>query len=41
VRLRVLVDGGSLTQDGAEVPWNGEHGFYEVDPGAGELTWAP
>jgi peptidoglycan/xylan/chitin deacetylase (PgdA/CDA1 family) len=40
VRLRVLVDGGTLTQDGAPVPWDGEEGYYSVDPTKLELTWA-
>jgi peptidoglycan/xylan/chitin deacetylase (PgdA/CDA1 family) len=40
VRLRVLIDGGTLTQDGAAVPWDGVEGFYSVDPTKLELTWA-
>jgi peptidoglycan/xylan/chitin deacetylase (PgdA/CDA1 family) len=38
--LRVTVDGGKLTQKGAELAWD-EHGYYEVSLDAGELTWTP
>jgi hypothetical protein len=38
--LRVTVDGGKLTQSGAELPWNA-HGFYEVALDAGEVSWSP
>lgn len=38
--LRVRVDGGTLTQAGAEVPWD-EHGYYEIALDACELTLAP
>jgi hypothetical protein len=38
--VRVTVDGGTLSQDGAALPWN-EHGFYEVALDAGELTLSP
>lgn len=38
--VRVVVDGGTLTQGGSALPWNG-HGFYEVSLDAGELTLAP
>ena len=38
--LRVRVDGGTLTQAGAEVPWD-EHGYYEIALDARELTLAP
>ncbi len=38
--LRVRVDGGTLTQAGAEVPWD-EHGYYEIALDAGELTLGP
>jgi peptidoglycan/xylan/chitin deacetylase (PgdA/CDA1 family) len=39
VVLRVVIDGGTLTQDGAELGWNGQEGFYPVDPKKLELTW--
>jgi len=35
--LRVTVDGGTLTQAGAPVPWNG-HGYYEIALDAGSLS---
>jgi peptidoglycan/xylan/chitin deacetylase (PgdA/CDA1 family) len=38
--LRVLVGGGTLTQDGEALPWN-EHGFYEVALDTGSVTLAP
>lgn len=38
--VRVTVDGGTLSQGGVPLPWN-EHGFYEVDLDAGELTLTP
>lgn len=38
--LRVTVEGGTLTQDGAELPWV-THGYYEVALDAGSLTWTP
>lgn len=38
--IRVVVDGGTLTQDGEAVPWD-EHGYYEIDLDAGSLTLAP
>ena len=38
--LRVKVDGGTLTQGGATVPWN-DHGYYEIALDAGSLTLAP
>lgn len=38
--LRVVVDGGTLSQDGVNLPWN-EHGFYEVALDAGSLTLTP
>lgn len=41
VRLRVLVDGGTLTQGGTPVVWNGAEGYYPVDPQALSLTWTP
>ena len=39
VRLRVLIDGGTLSQQGDAVPWDGEAGYYAVDPTRLELTW--
>jgi peptidoglycan/xylan/chitin deacetylase (PgdA/CDA1 family) len=38
--LRVKVDGGTLTQGGAPLPWD-EHGYYEIALDAGTLTLAP
>jgi hypothetical protein len=38
--LRVRVDGGTLTQGGAAVPWDG-HGYYEIALDARELTLGP
>jgi peptidoglycan/xylan/chitin deacetylase (PgdA/CDA1 family) len=38
--LRVTADGGTLTQDGAQLPWN-DHGFYEVALDKGSLTLSP
>jgi hypothetical protein len=38
--LRVTVDGGTLTQDGATLPWD-EHGFYEVALDKLSVTLAP
>jgi hypothetical protein len=38
--LRVTVDGGTLSQDGAPLPWN-EHGFYEIALDPGNLTLSP
>lgn len=38
--VRVTVDGGTLSQDGAPLPWN-EHGFYEVALDVGSLTLSP
>lgn len=38
--LRVRVNGGTLTQDGAELPWN-DRGFYEVALDRGSLTLSP
>jgi peptidoglycan/xylan/chitin deacetylase (PgdA/CDA1 family) len=38
--LRATVDGGTLSQFGATLPWNG-HGYYEVSLDAGSLTLAP
>jgi peptidoglycan/xylan/chitin deacetylase (PgdA/CDA1 family) len=36
--LRVRVDGGTLSQNSVDLPWNG-HGFYEVALDAGTLEW--
>lgn len=38
--LRVTVNGGTLTQNGSELPWS-SHGYYEVALDAGELTLLP
>jgi peptidoglycan/xylan/chitin deacetylase (PgdA/CDA1 family) len=38
--LRVTVDGGTLSQGGVPLPWNG-HGYYELTLDAGTLTWTP
>ncbi len=38
--VRVTVDGGTLSQDGAALPWN-DHGFYEVALDPGEVTLTP
>jgi peptidoglycan/xylan/chitin deacetylase (PgdA/CDA1 family) len=38
--LRVKVDGGTLAQAGAPLPWD-EHGYYEVALDAGALTLVP
>jgi len=38
--LRVTVTGGTLTQAGAELPWN-DRGFYEVALDKGSLTLSP
>ena len=38
--LRVTVDGGTLSQNGQALVWDG-HGYYEVALDAGTLTWAP
>lgn len=38
--LRVTVTGGSLSQKGVALPWNG-HGYYEVALDAGSLTLSP
>jgi peptidoglycan/xylan/chitin deacetylase (PgdA/CDA1 family) len=38
--LRVSVDGGTLSQDGVPLVWDG-HGYYEVALDAGSLTLAP
>lgn len=38
--LRVSVDGGALSQNGAALAWD-PHGYYTVDLDAGSLTWTP
>jgi peptidoglycan/xylan/chitin deacetylase (PgdA/CDA1 family) len=38
--VRVVVDGGRLTQGGATIAWD-DHGYYEVALDDGELTLAP
>jgi len=38
--LRVTVDGGTLTQSGSALPWDG-HGYYEVALDPGSLTLSP
>ena len=38
--LRVVVDGGTLSQNGVPLVWD-EHGYYEVDLDAGSLSLAP
>lgn len=38
--LRVTVNGGTLQQNGAVLPWD-EHGYYEVSLDAGSLTLSP
>jgi peptidoglycan/xylan/chitin deacetylase (PgdA/CDA1 family) len=38
--LRVTVDGGTLTQQGAAISWN-DHGYYEVALDAGSVTLGP
>lgn len=38
--VRVIVDGGTLTQAGTQLAWD-EHGYYEVALDAGTLTLSP
>lgn len=38
--LRVTIAGGTLTQDGAELPWD-SHGYYEIALDAGSVTLSP
>lgn len=38
--IRVVVDGGTLEQDGQALTWD-DHGYYEVDLDAGSLTLSP
>ena len=35
--LRIVVDGGVLSQNGLEIPWS-PHGYYEISLDEGELT---
>jgi hypothetical protein len=39
-KLRVVVDGGSLWQNGAQLPWD-RRGYYEVSLDAQSLNWTP
>jgi hypothetical protein len=39
-KLRVSVDGGTLTQGDDELTWDG-HGYYEIDLDAGSLSLTP
>jgi peptidoglycan/xylan/chitin deacetylase (PgdA/CDA1 family) len=39
-KLRVVVDGGTLSQNGAPLTWN-RRGYYEVALDAQSLSWAP
>jgi peptidoglycan/xylan/chitin deacetylase (PgdA/CDA1 family) len=39
-RLRVTVDGGTLSQRGAPLVWD-DHGYYEIDFDAGAMTLSP
>jgi peptidoglycan/xylan/chitin deacetylase (PgdA/CDA1 family) len=39
-KLRVLVDGGTLSQNGSPLTWDG-HGYYEISLDAQSLSWAP
>ena len=38
--LRITVDGGTPSQNGAPLSWDG-HGYYEIALDAGSLTLAP
>jgi hypothetical protein len=38
--VRVTVDGGTLSQGGAPIPWD-DHGYYEIALDAGSLTLSP
>jgi hypothetical protein len=38
--LRVMVDGGTLSQNGVPLAWD-SHGYYQVALDAGTLTWSP
>jgi hypothetical protein len=37
-KLRVVVDGGTLTQNGMPLSWD-RHGYYEVALDAQSLSW--
>jgi peptidoglycan/xylan/chitin deacetylase (PgdA/CDA1 family) len=39
-KLRVVVDGGTLSQNGAPLPWD-SRGYYEVSLDAQSLSWTP
>jgi peptidoglycan/xylan/chitin deacetylase (PgdA/CDA1 family) len=39
-KLRVVVDGGTLWQNGAQLPWD-KRGYYEVSLDAQSLNWIP
>lgn len=39
-KLRVVVDGGTLSQNGAPLPWD-RRGYYEVSLDARSLNWTP
>lgn len=39
-KLRVVVDGGTLWQNGAQLPWD-RRGYYEVSLDAQSLSWTP
>jgi hypothetical protein len=39
-KLRVVVDGGTLWQNGAQLPWD-RRGYYEVSLDAQSLNWTP
>lgn len=39
-KLRVLVDGGTLSQNSSPLTWDG-HGYYEISLDAQSLSWAP
>jgi hypothetical protein len=38
--LRIKVDGGTVKQKGAAVPWD-SHGYYEIALDAGSVTLGP
>jgi hypothetical protein len=38
--LRVVIDGGRLSQKGTPVAWNGRDGYYPVDLSQLELSWS-
>jgi peptidoglycan/xylan/chitin deacetylase (PgdA/CDA1 family) len=39
-KLRVVVDGGTLSQNGVPLPWD-RRGYYEIALDAQSLSWAP